>query len=561
MRSSWGRNSAPPILIIAFSIAACAQPGSEDASQLITAGGLLHEVDVLSADEMEGRGTGQPGGDRAAEYIAGRFEAIGLEPIDGSYFQTVELVGMRKAAERSSLTIRDRRGVLDYENDVTFTYWSSAQNETVDIADAPLVFVGYGVEAPEHDWDDFKGTDVTGAVLLFLNDDPPVIDDGVELFGGETRTYYGRWTYKFEQAMNHGAAGAIMIHTTESASYPFSVVQRGGQREIWALGLAGSGYQVELLSWMDSTTAEEMAGAMGTNLAGLFEMAARREFKPQDTGYRVSAHIETDLRRVTTRNIYGMLEGRDPALKDEVIVFTAHYDHLGRNDLVEGDDKIFNGAWDNAAGTSAVINLALAFAAQDPPPRRSLLFLACAAEEGGINGSRWFVAQPPFERNRLVANFNTDMPQIFGVTSDLATIGGDASTLGDVLRDVAAATTVRMADGMEQPLVVTGDPNPRAGSFYRSDQVAFAVAGIPALALRPGVDYVSALAFDPREYRSAHYHQVSDELRDEWDLTGLERDVRVFFKTALRVANADDMPRWTPGHEFEEEWKELHGGP
>ena len=544
-------------IIAAGLVSACAG-GGRDGSPLITAESILREVQVLAADDMEGRGTGQPGSDEAAEYIAGRFEEIGLDPLDGSYFQTVELVGMRKDAASSSLTIMDRRGALPYESDVTLTYWSSAQKEVVEIGDAPLLFVGYGVEAPEYDWDDFKGMDVSGKVLLFLNDDPQVVEDGEELFGGATRTYYGRWTYKFEQAMKHGAAGAIMIHTTESASYPFSVVQRNGQREAWAVGLPGSGYQVDLLSWMDSASAETVAAAMGTTLAGLFEMAARRDFRPVDTGYRVTARIETRLRRVETRNVYGMLRGSDPELADEVIVFTAHYDHLGRNDDVEGDDKIFNGAWDNAAGTASIINLAEAFVAQQPRPRRSIVFLACAAEEGGSLGSAWFVRKPPFERSRMVANFNIDMPQIFGVTSDFAVIGLESSTLGDVLREVAARFTVRAPDGSERALTVTGDPNPRAGSFYRSDQVNFAKAGIPALAIRAGTDYVVPLTFDPAEYRSAHYHQVSDEVTAEWDLSGLARDVSVFFETAIAVADADEMPRWAPGNEFEEEWKELH---
>ena len=544
-----------PMLAVLL-VAAC---GSErDGSRRITAEALMRETEVLAADDMEGRGTGQPGSEKAARYIAERFEDIGLAPVNGSYYQTVELVGMTKNPEASSLNLRNRRGTLAYESDVTLTYWSSAQEPVVDIANAPLVFVGYGTEAPEHDWDDFKGEDVAGKVLLFLNDDPQVSEDGEELFGGEARTYYGRWTYKFEQAMKHGAAGAVIIHTTESASYPFSVVQRNGQRESLALNIAGSGYQVELLAWIDSTTSEAIAVSMGTDLAGLFEMAQRRDFRPRDTGYRVNAHIETNIRVVDTKNVYGMVEGGDPELQDQVIVFVGHYDHLGVNETVEGDDKIFNGAWDNAAGTAAIINIAEAFAAQQPAPRRSLLFLACAAEEGGINGSKWFVARPPFGRSRLVAAFNIDMPQIFGVTSDLAVLGAESSTLGDALREVAGQTMVSMPDGSEEVLVLSGDPNPRAGSFYRSDHVSFAKAGIPALAMRVSGNYVTPLSFDSDEYRAARYHQVDDEITEEWNLAGLVRDVRVFYTTALLVANADEMPRWVEGNEFESEWKELH---
>lgn len=547
------------MIVAVLSVNGCGRDAGRDGALLISGAAILADTRVLAADEMEGRRTGTPGADRAAAYIEGRYREIGLQPVAGSYFQSVEMVGMRKAADRSSLTIRDRAGTLDYALDETLTYWSTAQKAVVDINDAPLLFVGYGVEAPEHDWDDFKGTDLTGKVLLFLNDDPPVTENGVELFGGEARTYYGRWTYKFEQAMKHGAAGAIVIHTTETASYPFSVPRNNGSREHWATDIPGSGYQVDLLGWVDSTTAETIAAAAGTTLEGFFDVAATREFKPLDTGYRVTAHIETDMRRVTSKNVIGLLEGSDRRLRDQVIVFSAHYDHLGKDESIAGDDKIYNGAWDNAVGTAAIINLAQAFNAQRPRPRRSILFLACTAEEGGIKGSEWFVQKPPFARDRMVANFNIDMPQIFGVTTDLATIGAETNTLGEALKAAAADYTAMFPDGVERTIEVTGDPNPRAGSFYRSDQVSFAKAGIPALSLRVGVSYVTPLPFDPEEYRSAVYHQVTDEIGGEWDLSGLVRDMSVFYKTALKVANAEEMPRWVPGNEFEEEWKELHG--
>ncbi|MGD8698579.1 MAG: M20/M25/M40 family metallo-hydrolase [Gemmatimonadales bacterium] len=554
------KNAYLATLMITVMVAAgCGRDARRDGSSLISEAAILADTRALAADEMEGRRAGTAGADQAASYVGGRFREIGLQPVAGSYLQSVQLVGIRKAADRSSLTIRNRDGDLGYRLDETLTYWSTSQKEIVDIYDAPLLFVGYGVEAPEHDWDDFKGADLTGKVLLFLNDDPPVTEDSVELFGGEARTYYGRWTYKFEQAMKHGAAGAIMIHTTETASYPFSVPRNSGSREHWATEIAGSGYQVDLLGWVDSTTAETIAATMGATLQGLFETAATREFKPLNTGYRVTAHIETEMRRVTSDNVIGLLEGSDARLRDQVIVFSAHYDHLGVDESIQGDDKIFNGAWDNAVGTAAIINLAQAFNAHRPRPRRSILFLACTAEEGGIKGSEWFVQKPPFARRRMVANFNIDMPQIFGVTTDLATIGAETNSLGEVLHAVAADYTVTFPDGTERPIEVTGDPNPRAGSFYRSDQVSFAKAGIPALSLRVGTDYVTPLTFDPREYRSAVYHQVSDEISEEWDLSGLARDVTVFYLTALRVANAEEMPRWVPGNEFEEEWKKLHG--
>jgi len=333
-----------------------------------------------------------------------------------------------------------------------------------------------------------------------------------------------------------------MIHTTESASYPFSVVGNTGSRENWERS-----YSLPVLAWMDSTSSERVAEGMGTTLTGLFDMAKERDFRPQATGFRLSAHIETTIRVVQTRNVAGVLRGSDSALADQHLVFTAHYDHLGVNPTVEGDDQIFNGAWDNAVGTAAIMNIAKAFVAAHP--RRSVMFVAVAAEEGGTLGSSAFVEDPPVPLNQIVADFNVDMPQIFGVTHDVAAIGLDISDLGAAFKSVAESQGLRAA----------GDPNPNAGSFYRSDQVNFAKKGIPALYLQAGTDYVKPLGFDPAAYERAHYHQVTDEIRPEWNLEGTARDMRVLFKTALRIAHADSQPRWTPGNEFEEEWKALYG--
>ena len=532
------RSAFVPFLLTAAAAAACAP----DPAEQITADGIRADVAVLAADSMEGRGTGTPGEDRAAAYIAKRFEEIGLEPAGDSYLLPFELMGMKKDAEKSSLALRGPSGPLDLVSDQTITYWSTTGQPVEELRDVPVVFVGYGVEAPEYGWDDFKGEDVTGKVLLFLNNDPPVEENGQALFGGTARTYYGRWTYKFEQAVKHGAVGAIVIHTTESASYPFSVIGNTGSRENWERS-----YALPVLAWIDSTSTEQIAASMGATLPELFAAAATREFRPRDTGFRLTAHIETAVRQVPTKNVAGVLRGTDSALADQYLVFSGHYDHLGVNPTVEGDDKIFNGAWDNAAGTAAIINLAKAFVAARP--RRSVMFVALAAEEGGTLGSGAFVAAPPVPLAQIVANFNVDMPQIFGITREVAAIGIEMSTLGTVFREVAEAAGLR----------AQGDPNPNAGSFYRSDQVNFAKMGIPALYLQAGTDYVEPLGFDPAEYEEAHYHQVSDELRSEWNTEGTARDVRVLFAAALRVANGDEQPRWVAGNEFEEEWKALYG--
>ena len=523
--------------VAAASVFACAP----DPAQQITADGIMADVEVLAADSMEGRTPGTIGEARATAYIAQRFEEIGLEPAGDSYLLPVELVGLKKNAERSSLTIRGPRGTLPYTSDETLTYWSTAEQDVVSLRNVPIVFVGYGVEAPEYDWDDFKGEDVSGKVLLFLNNDPPIEEDGEELFAGEGRTYYGRWTYKFEQAQKHGAAGAIVIHTTGSASYGFSVIGNTGSRQIWQRD-----YRLDLLAWIDSTSSEGIATSMGTTLEGLFDMAAERDFRPRDTGFRLTARIETEIQRVQAHNVAGVLRGSDPELADQYLVFTAHHDHLGMNPNLEGDDKVYNGALDNSLGVAAITAAAQAFVATHP--RRSIMFVGVTAEEGGLLGSGAFVENPPVPLNQIVANFNVDSPQVFGLTNDVASIGLHMNTIGAEFKAVAE----------ERGLEAKGDPNPAAGSFYRSDQVSFAKAGVPALYLQRGTDYVEPLGFDPVAFQQQHYHQVTDEIHPEWDLIGTARDMQLLFEVALRVANADDMPRWVAGHEFEEEWKELY---
>jgi Zn-dependent M28 family amino/carboxypeptidase len=532
------------LLAIAIVGASCAHESVEQvaATDRIAAAGILADVEVLSADDMEGRAPGTPGAARAAAYIADRFEEIGLERFGDSYLLPVELVGLKKDVEKSSLSISGPEGALPLENDVNFTFWSTAEKPVVDLENVPIIFVGYGVEAPEYGWDDLKGEDVGGKVLLFLNNDPEIEEDGEELFGGEARTYYGRWTYKFEQAEKLGAVGAIIVHTMESASYQFSVIGNTGSRRVWQRT-----YRLDLLSWLDEAMSSVVASSMGTTVPGLFDMANRRDFHPVDTGYRLSAHIETEIERVEDKNVAGVVRGHDPDLADQYLVFTAHHDHLGLDPNPEGDDNIFNGALDNALGVAGMI--AAAEAAVAAPPRRSMIFVAVTAEEGGLLGSSAFVTDPPVPLDQIVANFNIDSPQSFGLTHDVGAIGLEMSSLGELFSEVAA----------EQGFRTVGDPNPNAGSFYRSDQVNFAKAGIPALYLQRGKDFVRPLGFDAEELRLENYHQVTDEILPEWDLAGVERDMRVLFETAFRAANSDDQPRWIAGHEFEEEWQKLYG--
>jgi Zn-dependent M28 family amino/carboxypeptidase len=532
------------LLLIAVVCVACTKEPVDYAAAIerISAAGILADVEALSADEMEGRAPGTPGAERAANYIADRYEQIGLESFGDSYLLPVELTGLKKDVENSSLTISGPDGALALENDENVTFWSTAEKSVVDLEDVPVVFVGYGVQAPEHGWDDLKEQDVSGKVLLFLNNDPQLEEDGEALFGGEARTYYGRWTYKFEQADKLGAAGAIIVHTMESASYQFSVIGNTGSRRVWQRT-----YNLDLLSWLDEGMSGALAASMGTTVPGLFEMANRRNFEPVDTGYRVTAHVETAIEKIEDANVAGFVRGHDLDLADEYLVFTAHHDHLGLDPNPEGDDNIFNGALDNALGVGGM--LAAAEAAVAAPPRRSMIFVAATAEEGGLLGSSAFVENPPVPLDQIVGNFNIDSPQSFGITHDVGAIGVEMSSLGATFAEIAA----------EQGYRAVGDPNPNAGSFYRSDQVNFAKAGIPALYLQRGKEFVTPLDFDAEKLRLENYHQVTDEILPEWDLSGVERDVRILYETALRAANADEQPRWVAGHEFEEEWRKLYG--
>lgn len=555
---SSARRRAPFLALAALlvSVVGCTSPGDGDdtatldgemspeltsAFQMITAESLMTDVQVLSADSMEGRAPATPGEARAVRYIEERYREMGLEPVNGSYQLPIELVGMTRRSGSSFATLEGPSGVLPLTPEVDFTYWSTAEEPVVALEDVPVIFVGHGIEAPEYEWDDFKGEDLEGKILLFLNDDPRVEESGEVLFGGPIRTYYGRWTYKFEQAQKHGAAGAIIVHTDESASYGFSVIGGEGGRQIWQRD-----YRLGFLAWMDSTHSTAVAGAMGTDVPGLFAMASNRNFRPVDTGFRLSARVETEFERVQAPNVAGMIRGSDPELAQEYVVFTSHHDHMGMNPDLPGEDKIFNGALDNALGVAAM--MAVAEALVETRPLRSILFVSVTAEEGGLLGSGQFVESPPVPRASMVANFNIDAPQPYGLTHDVAAIGLEMSTLGEQFSQVVRDHGLRPA----------GDPNPEAGSFYRSDQLNFAKAGIPAIYLQAGRDYVDDLGFDPRADRLEHYHQPSDSVSSRWNLHGLERDLRIFAEVALRVANSPDLPRWSAGNEFEAAWRDLY---
>jgi Zn-dependent M28 family amino/carboxypeptidase len=492
----------------------------------------------LAHDLLEGRAPGTRGGELAAEYIAAQFRAIGLAGAGpgGSYFQPVRLVGMVPQATLAWGTAADARA-LRFGDD--FVAWAERPDPQI-VADGEVVFVGYGVGAPEWQWDDYETEDVRGKVLLVLVNDPGLQDSMI--FNGRALTYYGRWTYKLEEAARRGASGALLIHTTESATYPWTVVRASWTVEQFQLDRPDP-RRLAFAGWVTEEAATRALGAAGLDLAALTRAAARRDFRPVRTGLRAAVTVSSRVRRVAAANVVARLPGADTAVASEAVLFTAHYDHKGIGVAV-ADDSVYNGAEDNASGVAAMLGAAQALASMTPRPRRTVLFIATTAEESGLLGSEAYVADPLVPLARTAAVLNLDVTNVRGRTRDIWALGVDRSTLGAVFEAAARA----------ESLVVSGVPDVR-GSFFRSDHFPFARAGVPALSLQRGLDFVGRPPEWGREqdaiWTSQRYHQPSDEFTAAFDLTGMVQQVRVSVRTAMAVGNADEMPRWHPSSEFQ----------
>jgi len=515
----------------------------EQAAAAIDPGSLLAPIRFLASDELGGRGPGSVGDDLTRLYLATRLQGLGYLPgaADGSYQQRFEMVGVESLTpDRWRFETGD--GAVDLARSEEFVAVSGRQQAAVELDGAELVFVGYGIVAPEYGWDDYKGADLAGKVLVMLNNDPDWSDD---LFAGNRRLYYGRWTYKYEIAARQGAAGAIIIHTTPSAGYPWQVVQTSWGGEAFQLPTDGAG-KLAVEAWATEAATRRLLSAAGHDLDRLVEAAHRRDFRPVPLGISSSLTIATRMRRIETANVLGLLPGSDPALRDEVVVFTAHHDHLGTHEAAAaGEDAIYNGAVDNATGCAQLLRLAEAYADLAVRPRRSILFAFVAAEEQGLLGSAYYASHPTFPAGRIAANVNLDAGNVFGRTRDITYVGKGKSSLDAVIEAAAAA----------QGRVVQGDQFPDRGSFYRSDQFNFAKIGVPALYLDGGTDFVGK---DPEygkrlqeRYESTCYHQPCDEVSAEWDLSGMVEDTRLAFSAGLAIADADPMPTWNEGDEFE----------
>jgi Zn-dependent M28 family amino/carboxypeptidase len=543
-----------PLVALVLSLPACGQARSagtdpQPALQSITADDLLHHIEVLSSDEFEGRAPGTRGDELTVEYLTKEFIRLGLRPgnPDGTYVQRVPLVGLT-AKPSASFAVRGRRLDLTFPQD--YVAVTRRVDPEVAVRNSEMVFVGYGVVAPEYDWDDFKGVDVTGKTIVMLINDPPVPDPDdpsrldENVFRGRAMTYYGRWTYKYEIASEKGAAAAIIIHETGPAGYPYEVVSGSWGRENFDIRAAdGNVGRVPVESWIHLDRATELFDGAGHDFAKLKEAAARRDFEPVALGARASFTVRNTIREIESHNVIGRLEGSDPTLKDEHVVYTAHWDHLGKDESLEGD-QIYSGAIDNASGTAALLELAKAFGRLYTPPRRSILFLAVTAEEYGLLGAKYYASNPLYPLERSLANINIDGLNQWGRTRDIVIVGYGNTTLDDVLAEAAA----------EQGRVTVPDPEPEKGYFYRSDHFEFAKRGVPALYTDSGVEYIGKPAGYGQEKREQYtredYHKPSDQVKPDWDLSGAVEDVRLLFKVGYGVAEGDTWPEWRPGTEF-----------
>jgi Zn-dependent M28 family amino/carboxypeptidase len=511
---------------------------------------VLADIKALSSDEFEGRAPGSKGEELTVKYLEDEFRKIGLQPgnTDGTFTQPLPLVGIT-ATNTQPLTVtrRGSKTTFQWRNEVVA--WTKRVTDTAAIENSELIFAGYGVTAPEFDWNDFKDVDVKGKTILVLVNDPQVPDPAnpseldPKLFNGKAMTYYGRWTYKFEEGARRGAAGILIVHETGPAGYPFSVVQ-GNLNERFDLVTPDKNMgRAAIEGWVSLDAAKQILKLAGQDFDALKKQALTREFRPVPLGLQASLGLKNSMRTIQSRNVLARLEGSDPRLRDEWVVYTAHWDHLGKGAAVKGDN-IYNGALDNASGVAAVLEIARAFTSVEPKPKRSILFLMVGAEEQGLLGSQHYAENPVYPLAKTLASINVDGVNQWGRTSDITVIGLGASELDDYMRDAAAG----------QKRVLRPDPESEKGFYYRSDHFNFAKQGVPSLYTDTGIDFVGKppeYSQQKRdEYTNNDYHAPSDQIKPDWDLTGAIDDTQLWFVVGYQVANAAKFPEWKPGNEF-----------
>jgi Zn-dependent M28 family amino/carboxypeptidase len=515
------------------------------AMKTINSARIRAHLKFLADDKLEGRGTGERGGEIAADYIATSLQLSALWPgaAGNSYLQRVPLVGALTLPETTlAFTTAAGAAVATPKLKQDVMLWSDTQQPTVD-SEADLVFVGYGIESPAHSWDDYKGQDVAGKVLVMLVNDPPSEDPA--FFGGKALTYFGRWTYKFEIAAKKGAVGALLIHTDASAGYGWDVVRNswGSERSSGELDPKAPA-PLKQAGWMTEVFARTLMQGAGQDLDALRAAAAKPDFRPVALPLRSKAHVVSRVRRFDSANVIAYVPGTDDTLKDQAVIVTAHYDHLGLGDPDEKGDRIYNGAYDNASGVATMLELARAFRLAPVKPRRAVVFMAVTAEEQGLLGSEFYASHPTFPPGKLAANFNLDGVSVLGISKDMTFLGGERSTLKGLIDEAAR----------EFGFTVAPDSHPEQGSFYRSDHFNFARIGVPAVSVEHGETFEGK---DPawgaaqwQAYNTTRYHRPSDQYDPEWDLEGAEKTAQIVFYLAYRAASADTMPAWNPGDEF-----------
>jgi len=531
--------------IIAGALAVgCAREAQAPATPDVSLSGdrIREDMRVLSSDEYLGRGSGQVGGDMASQYIADGFREMGLQPVDGSYFQTVPMIGYTTDPASVSLAFRGAGGTLSPTYLDGYVLNAGNPEATSAGGTGEVVFVGYGIDAPEDDWNDFAGVDVRGKFILILVNDPPAPADDPELFGGPAMTYYGRWTYKWEEAARQGALGALIVHETEPAGYPWSVVRGGRSGEQFSLPPDPSGPQpAGMLGWVTRDVAVSLLQLGSLDFDALKARAAQRGFVAVPTGVTATASLKATVRQVETRNVVGLLPGSQRP--DEIITLTSHYDHFGVGEPIDGD-SIYNGAYDNASGVALLMELGRAFASLPQAPARSLLFISTAAEEQGLLGSQWYAQSPLFPLAKTVAEINMDGANLWGETDDVTIFGEERSGLGTYARARAA----------EMGLAIVPDQEPEKGYFFRSDHFPFAKAGVPSLYVEHGQRYRGKPEGWGKQisedYTAHRYHAPSDEFSDDFVFDGAVQQGLLTFRIAWDIATTDAWPDWNEGQEF-----------
>lgn len=522
---------------------------SNDVSRQITKEGLMNHISVLASDAYLGRSTGTEGEEKTVNYLVSELKAMGATSgvDDASYIQPFPLVGQKTSNQTMSITASGNSTIRpNFFED--FVAWPSDEATEVDIKNAELIYVGYGIQAPEENWDDFKGMDVKGKIIVIKNNDPEYDDD---LFGGKARLFYGRYTYKFEKAQEMGALGAVIIHTTETAGYGWNVVSNGWSREQFNVKDKGdSDSDTKLSAWLTYDASEALFNLAGLDIDEQLAAADSPDFKPVPLGnVRLNASLTATYRDINAMNVLGVIEGSDPDLKDEYLILTAHFDHLGITTPIAGD-SLNNGAEDNAAGVAALLEMMKAYKSIQPNLKRSVLGLIVSAEEVGLLGSQYWAENPTVHPGKVAGNINLDGTNVYGETSDVVVIGYGRNSVADLVVEEAE----------KQGRTVKADPRPEQGIFYRSDHFNMAKVGIPAIFPNPGTDFVDK----PLEYAelidsvsAANYHSVNDEVNEYWDLKGAELDTKLYFNVGVSVLNAPALQTWYKGDEFEAKRLEM----